>query len=492
MGVRGGDSYISGLKSHPKNVWVAGRKVANVADDPVFRRPVSAMAKLYDLQLDSELRARMTYRDEDGAEAGLSFIIPRSRDDLERRHYAMRVWANATFGLMGRSPDFLNTVLASWADAPEFFAEVGARFADNVQRYYRYCRDNDLFLTHTLVNPPVDRSKSASQQADEYAYLGIVKETADGLIVRGAKMLATHGPTADELLVYPLPFSVRPGEEKYALAFAIPTETAGLRFICREPFDPGDQSEWDHPLGSRFEEPDAVAVFDDVLIPWERVFLHGNVNLANTMFARTRVQCHTGHQTAVRGLAKCEFMTALAVALSRSVKTDGFMHVQEQLGECIGYLQLIEGAIVLSEQKAEVTKRGTYLPALEPLQALRYHIPRFYERMVRLTQVMGAGGLLANPTKADLDSEIGDDIRRYYRGADRDAEAKIRLSKLAWDATGTQFGQRQLQYERYYAGDPVRTGASIYTMSDQATLLALVERALRLPADDASRSGTKR
>ena len=98
-------------------------------------------------------------------------------------------------------------------------------------------------------------------------------------------------------------------------------------------------------------------------------------------------------------------MTALAVALSRSVKTDGFMHVQEQLGECIGYLQLIEGAIVLSEQKAEVTKRGTYLPALEPLQALRYHIPRFYERMVRLTQVIGAGGLLANPTKADLDSK---------------------------------------------------------------------------------------
>jgi aromatic ring hydroxylase len=252
-----------------------------------------------------------------------------------------------------------------------------------------------------------------------------------------------------------------------------------LRFICREPFDLGDQSEWDHPLGSRFEEPDAVAIFDDVLIPWERVFLHSNVNLANTMFARTRVQCHTGHQTAVRGLAKCEFMTALAVALSRSVKTDGFMHVQEQLGECIGYLQLIEGAIVLSEQKAEVTKRGTYLPALEPLQALRYHIPRFYERMVRLTQVMGAGGLLANPTKADLDSEIGADIRRYYRGADSDAEAKIRLSKLAWDATGTQFGQRQLQYERYYAGDPVRTGASIYTMSDQASLLALVERALR-------------
>ena len=228
-----------------------------------------------------------------------------------------------------------------------------------------------------------------------------------------------------------------------------------------------------------------MVIFDDVLIPWDRVFLYGNVALANTLFARSRLQCQTGHQTAVRGLVKCEFMTALAIAQTRSAKTDGFLHVQEQLGECLGYLQLIEGAIVLSEQKAETTSRGTLRPAIEPLQALRYHIPRFYERMVQVTQVLGAGGLLTSPTAADLDAEIGDDIRRYYRGADSDAATKIRLSKLAWDATGTQFGQRQLQYERYYAGDPVRMGASIYTMQPYGPLLAAVDRALSLPHDDA-------
>jgi 4-hydroxyphenylacetate 3-monooxygenase oxygenase component len=483
MGVRDGKSYVSRLKAHPREVWVAGRKISDVTEDPVFRSPIAAMARLYDMQGDAELHSTMTYLPDDSAEpAGVSFIIPKTHADLVHRRKAMRAWADATFGTMGRSPDFLNTVLVSMADAPDVFAECGAKFADNVLRYYRYCRDNDIFLTHTLVNPPVDRSKSASQQADEFAYLGVAEETHDGLIVRGAKMLATHGPTADEIMVYPLPFSVRPGEEKYALAFAIPADTGGLRFICREPFDRGDQSEWDHPLGSRFEEPDAMAIFDNVLVPWDRVFLYGNVTLANTMFARTRMQCHTGHQTAVRGLAKCEFMTALAIALSRSVKTDTFIHVQEQLGECISYLQLIEGAILLSEQKAEVSDHGTLRPALPPLQALRYHIPRFYERMARLTQVLGAGGILANPTEADLKSEIGADIHRYYKGADRDAEAKIRLSKLAWDATGTQFGQRQLQYERYYAGDPVQMGASIYHAQDHSALMAIVERALRLPS----------
>ncbi len=178
MGVRAGKSYILGLKAHPRDVWIAGRKVGDVTTDPAFRRPIAAMAALYDCQIDAELRATMTYRPQDGdADAGLSFIIPRTQDDLVRRRKAMRVWADASFGTMGRSPDFLNTVLASFADEPGVFAECGAKFADNVQRYYRYCRDNDLrpptrwsSRRSTAANPP-------SQQADAYAYLGIVGET---------------------------------------------------------------------------------------------------------------------------------------------------------------------------------------------------------------------------------------------------------------------------------------------------------------------------
>jgi 4-hydroxyphenylacetate 3-monooxygenase/anthranilate 3-monooxygenase (FAD)/4-hydroxyphenylacetate 3-monooxygenase len=160
------------------------------------------------------------------------------------------------------------------------------------------------------------------------------------------------------------------------------------------------------------------------------------------------------------------------------VKSDGFLHVQEQLGELLGYLQMIEAAIVLAEQKAEPTGRGAIRPAYAPLQALRYHLPKWYERMVQVTQTLAAGGLLISPTEADLRSEIGPDIARYYKGAGVEAEERIRLTKLAWDATGTQFGQRQLQYERYYAGDPVQTGAATYRMFDHKALLALVDRAL--------------
>src|SRR4029077_14139173 len=146
--------------------------------------------------------------------------------------------------------------------------------------------------------------------------------------------------------------------------------------------------------------------------------------------------------------------------------------------ECLGYLPLIEAAIVLAEQKAEPTGRGAIRPAYAPLQALRYQLPRWYERIVHVTQVLAAGGLLISPTEADLRSEVGPDIARYYKGAGVEAEERIHLFKLAWDATGTQFGQRMLHYERYYAGDPVRVSAAYHAAYDKAHLFAMVRRAL--------------
>jgi 4-hydroxyphenylacetate 3-monooxygenase oxygenase component len=443
----------------------------------VFRRPIAAMAQLYDLQTRPENR-EVTIYEEDGERIGTSFMTPRSQADLVKRREAMKIWADASFGMMGRSPDFLNTTLMTWAESADFFGQRGAQFAENVRNYYRYCRGRDLFSTHAIVNPQTDRSKGSHQHDDAFAHLGVVEETKAGLVVRGAKMLATHGPTADELLVYPQP-GIREGDERYVLAFGISCATPGLRFICREPFDMGNQSEWDHPLGARFEEPDAVCVFNDVLIPWERVFLYGDVKMGNALFAQASIRNHTGHQTAIRGLAKCQLVTGTAIAMTRAIKSDGFLHVQEQLGELLSYLQLIEGAILMSERNAEPTGRGAVRPAYAPLQALRYQLPKMYARMVHVTQVLGAGGLLVNPMEADLRSEIGGDIARYYRGAGVDAERRTQIFKLAWDITGTQFGQRMVQYERYYAGDPVRVGAGYYLDHNVEHLLSQVERALK-------------
>jgi aromatic ring hydroxylase len=155
--------------------------VDDITADPAFRRPVQSIAALFDLQTSPEHRDVMSYTDEDTGElTGASFLVPRTPADLVKRRQAIKVWADATFGMVGRSPDYLNTVLMTWAESADFFGQRGAQFADNVRNYYKYCRDRDLFLTHAIVNPQTDRSKGSHEQEGEFAHLGVVEETNEG------------------------------------------------------------------------------------------------------------------------------------------------------------------------------------------------------------------------------------------------------------------------------------------------------------------------
>ena len=484
-GVRTGAQFIEGIQRHPREVWVHGKRVEDVITHPSFIRPLQNIARLYDMQHDPRFRDVLTYESpSSGHPVGTAFMVSRTIEDLRKRHAAFELWARATFGMMGRSPDFLNTTLLAFAEAADVFGRLGAVYAERIVRYYEHVRENDLFLTHALITPQIDRSKTSFEQAEDFLHMGVVRETADGLIIRGARMLATMGPIADEVIVYNLP-GLKPGDERHAMVFAIPLATKGVRQICREPFDTGGRAAYDHPLATNFEEPDALLIFDDVLVPWDRVFLHGNVELANAMYADTNLRNHTGHQTGVRGMVKLQIATGIAAAIAESVKTDGFLHVQEMLGECIGNIEIAKSCIVRSEVEFEATRMGTIRTRFTPLQTLRGFLPRAYPRVIEVLQTLGAGGLLMMPTAADFASPIGADVAKYYQGAaSMPAVDRVRLFKLAWDLCGDAFGMRQAQYERYYAGDPVRLVASNYLFYEgKADLRALVAQALALGGD---------
>lgn len=482
MPVRTGAQYVENLQKHPREVWLRGERVDDVTTHPALRRPIEQIARLYDLQHDPELAPVLTAPGPDGARVGRAFLPCRTPEDLAARRAAYRAWAEPTLGLMGRSPDFLNTTLMAFTESPGVFARLGQRYADNIARYYSYVRDNDLFLTHALITPQTDRSKGASEQQEQFLHMGVVSETAEGLVVRGARMLATLAPMADELIIYSLP-GLRPGDERHAACFAIPIDTPGLRLISRAPFDDGTRHPFDHPLSSHFEEADCLVVFDDVLVPWDRVFLHGDVELANALYAETDLRQHTAHQTGVRGLVKLQFVTGLAMKLSQSVKIDGFLHVQQKLGECIAAVEQAHALLVAAEAEYETTATGTVRPRFNALQTLRVVLATQYPKLVEVLQTLGAGGLLMMPSAEDFGSPIADDIARYYRGAEMSAVDRIRLYKLAWDLCGDAFGQRAVQYERYYAGDPVRILAMNYLAYDKSECFRLVDRALALAGD---------
>ncbi len=335
----------------------------------------SIASRIYsDLQHDSSHKTILTHTvPETGECTGTSFMIPRSYEDIVKRRKAFRVWAEATLGLMGRSPDFLNCTLAAFADAVDVFARGGARFAENVRHYYEYARSNDLMLTHALIPPQNDRSQTTGSQADPFLHMGVIRETAAGPVIRGARMLATLGPIADEVLVYNLP-GLLPGEEAHAIVFALPIDTPGLRQICRPPYDRGDLNPSDHPLASHFEECDSLLIFDDVVVPWDRVFAYNNVGLSNAMYPDTNLRQYTGHQTAVRALVKLELVTGVAMAIAKSVKTDAHLHVQEMLGECINYVEIVKSCISRAETEFETTAarhRASMLSAADDLTNVR-------------------------------------------------------------------------------------------------------------------------
>jgi 4-hydroxyphenylacetate 3-monooxygenase len=475
MPIRTGKEYLEGLRGS-REIWYAGERVEDVTTHPALRNTALSLARLYDLQHDPDLTDSMTYPSPTtGERVGMSYIMPRTVDDLVKRRMMMKRWAEATCGMMGRTPDFLNVSVMGFASHRDFFAQCGPQYGENIWRYYEYIREHDLCLTHTLVPPQIDRSKAASQQADPYLVLGVVQETSAGVVVRGARMLATLAPFSDELAVYPSTFRGFQGDEqRYATMFAIPVATPGLKFICREGFDL-NRPQWDHPLGSRFDEMDCVAIFDDVLVPWERIFLYNNVELYNHTFAATRHLAHIGHQVAVKDIAKTEFVLGVACLIVETVGIKDFLHVQEKLGELITYLETLKACVRAAEVDAEPNAMGVLELAQDPLHTVRLMFPYWYPRMVELLQLLGAGGFMMTPSQHDLNSPIGPLIEKYYQGANAPGSERVKLFKLAWDLAGDAIGSRQVLYERFFSGDPVRNMALRYVSYDKTAVVDKVK-----------------
>lgn len=477
MAVRSGRQYLEAIRS-PREVWLHGRRVDDVTVHPAFVGCVKTVANLYDLQQEPRWSDTLTYEcPEAGGRAAITYRIPVNQEHLAARRHAIELWAKTTFGMFGRSPDFFNSAIAAFAAASEYFTEIDPRFGANVRSFYQYARSRDLFLTRATIAPQVDRSRSSAAQEDPYSNLRVVRETDSGLIVRGAKMISTNAPIADELLVFPLP-GLKSGDEPYALSFCIPISTPGLRLICREPFLQDSQSRFDHPVSSRLEEIDATCIFDDVLVPWERLFFYGDISKANVLYGETMARNHAGHQAMIRSLVKSELLVGIAIELAEASGTSAFLHVQQMLGEVIGDLEIIRALVQRTESEAVMSRWGNLCPAIEPIQAFRCSFPRMNARVVEVIQLLGGGSLLSTPTEQDLGSPISGDIARYFRGTGVSASDRLALLKLAWDVTGTAFGQRQLLYERYHAGDPVRIAASQYSCFDKTSLSGLVKLAI--------------
>jgi 4-hydroxyphenylacetate 3-monooxygenase len=489
MPARSGAEYLQGLRDD-RAVWIDGERVPDVTCDRRLARGVRSVATLYDMQLEPARVEQMTYRSPtSGERVGLSHIEPRSIDDLVRRRNMMRSWSEWSAGMLGRSPDYLNTMVMGCAANAPYFAHNDPAYGDNIKRYYELVREQDLCLTHTLVPPQVNRGVHPDEQAGGAVALQVVDETDRGLVMSGARILATLAPASDELFVAPSPSRSQAGVgNPRAFAFAIPVSTTGLRMICRESFDIG-RSSFDHPLGSRFEEMDCTAVFDRVLVPWERVFLYGDQAYCAALFRDTNIFSQASHQFITKNWVKAEFVLGVATLMAEAIGISEQLHVQRLLGEILHAALTLRAFIRASEADAAPGPGDVWAPDTETLLTARSFFPEVYPRLVEILQILGSSGIANIPSEASVEApQLVDDIARFYQGATIGGRERIQLFRLAWDIACSSFGGRQVLYERYFAGDFYRNVATHYVNHDKRSYTDMVHAFLdrepsRLPVE---------
>jgi 4-hydroxyphenylacetate 3-monooxygenase len=477
--MRSGDAYVASLRDG-RAVYLDGERVDDVTKHPAFVEPIRRIAETYDRAKAAANDPALTFADPaTGARHSNMWLVPRSADDLGARRRVHRFWAEPSFGLMGRTPDHVACVLTAFSGWRHLFDEAGARYGDNVVRFYTRARDEDLYVTYAIVPPQVDRSRPAHRHPEPFLHPGVVRETAGGIVVRGAHAIATSATMADWLFVsYITPLV--PGDEDYAISLVMPMNAEGLRLYPRRPFASLATSVFDYPLSSRFDEVDTTVVFNDVVVPWEQVFIYKNVDLVNAQFHDSPSHTTANFQALVRFGVKLEFMAGLAARLAEIQGADGDAAVQATLGGDIASLCAAFDALVKAAERDPLVSRGYARPHPQYIYAGMGLQRRLIVDMLRTLRELAGGAFQTVPSSeaAFTSAETRADTERYYQAAAIGARDRIKLVKLIWDFVGTEFGGRQLQYEMFYSASQPVVNRRMFRSYDWTAAKRMVDRCL--------------
>jgi 4-hydroxyphenylacetate 3-monooxygenase len=410
-----------------------------------------------------------------------AYQIPKTHADLRARRLFSEKWAEATFGLMGRSPDHVAGFFSGYAAAPQLFATAGQTFADNVVSFYESARDQHLYISYAIVPPQIDRSKPAHKQSDPTLHAGVVKETDSGIVIKGAQQVATGGVLSDYLhlsCIHPL----QPGDENYANCLVVPISAPGLKLFPRRPYALRADNCFDYPLSSRFDESDSYVVFDDVFVPWEHVFIYRNIELTRDQWIKTPAHVYGNHQAQVRYVTKLRFMVGLAQRMVEMIGTAALPPTQIAMGELAALATIYEGMLLAHEANAPVVN-GVLWPSRLTLYSAMAMQSEFNSRMIDMVRELVSSSVISLPSSvADFDNpEIAPYIERYMRSGSMDARSRTALVRLLWDFLGTEFGSRHQQYEKFYGGSSFTVKQNVYRNYDFKRATALADQALALP-----------
>ncbi len=474
LGAMTGERYVRSLQDD-REVWIDGERVADVTTHPAFKDMIHELARVYDLQ-NTKYRDEMTFVDPDsGVRGSVSWLLPRSAADLKRKRRNSELWNNETWGQLGRSPDILAPYIISLMFRKEALSSVKhpkADFGENVENYYKYCMQNDLFLTHALGDPQVDRSEQTQNEQrkvgeDLEIALHVVEETNEGIIVSGGKQLSTAAPHSNECYVSLSATFAHRNDPRCVLAFSIPTSSKGLKILSREPVGRWIGS-WGHPL-QMLDEQDCMLFFDHVLVPWDRIFMLYDPSPMVRMLGAGGGSVNfnfLGWSNLCRADARMRLITAVASLVAEAIGVNEYREVEAKLGEMATYCQMWTHAMEGVEHLAFESPSGQW--SLGPGSGLHIWFAQTSGRMLELLRQICGSGIVMQPSENDLaNPDIRPYLDTYMRGKGVDVAYKARLFRLAHDLAMSSFGMRQDIYEYWHGGDPNRNRINLYRSFDQ-------------------------
>lgn len=447
-----GEEFLASLDDG-REVWIGGEKVTSVVDHPAFATSAKTVAHLYDLLHADDTRDVLTGPDRNGITTHRFFAPSYSAEDLAGARDAIAVWQRATHGWMGRTPDYKAAFMAQLAEGWAYYGDYG----DNARAWYEKTARQCLFMNHVLIDPPVDRNQARIDVRD--VFVSVESEDDNGIRVSGAKMVATGSALTHATFV-----AVNSGtaarmeagrDEDMALVFITDMNAPGIKLVCRPSYELAAPSPWDAPLASRYDENDAVVVFDEAFIPWENVLVYRDVDTAKGFYAESGFFNRFNLQSAIRLAIKMEFAAGLLLEGTAASGTADFRGVQAAIGEVIATAETLWAMTTAMVSDPEPGIGGTVVPKLQTAAATRLFATNAWTRVRDLFESALAGAPIYTVSgPADLAaSELRPTIDQYFRGTGLDAQERLKLFRVIWDAMYSEFAGRHALYERNYAGN---------------------------------------
>lgn len=477
-----GQEYLESLNDG-REVWIYGDRVENVTTHPAFRNAAVSISKLYDALHDEQTKDVLTTSTDTGS-GGYThrfFKYARSSEDLIAQRDAMAEWSRMTYGSMGRSPDYKASFTNTLGANAEFYGE----YADNASAWYKRAQEGNPYINHTLANPPIDRDKPADHVKD--VYVTVDKETAAGIYVSGAKVVATNSA----LTHYNFLAQSRAAEitdDRMAVMFIAQMNTPGIKLICRPSYEltaGATGSPFDYPLSSRFDENDAIFIFDNAFIPWENVLVYRDMDMLAKFYSGSGFTNGFTFHSCTRLAVKLDFIVGLLQKALRVSGTDSFRGVQVSLGEVIGWRNLFWALTDAMSAAPEKWVGDAWLPNINACTSFRIFSTEAYPAVRSIIQKIVASGLIYLPSSVRdfKNPEVDAYLAKYSRGSNGiDYKERIKIMKALWDAIGSEFGGRHELYERNYAGshELIRMAALFHAKGSGAldAMEALAEQCL--------------